>query len=240
MSNATSTFATPTATSPGSTFTSAPAISAETSSSPRSTFSTLLNLITGRPIDEGEGRSRRMQLMVTAGLLSLVFAAVWGMAAGSASPGFALALANIYKVPMIMLLAALFSVPAGLLALRISGADYRASDLVSSFVIGVFSGSLVLGVLSPLVALYYHTSAWAGPLLGMGSSFLALAVACGVFVRATLRRRRPDAEPASLALPTAVMVLMNAACLLQLVALASPIIPEATIFEGGVDTVISH
>ena len=34
--------------------------------------------------------------------------------------------------------------------------------------------------------------------------------------------------------------LMNAACLLQLVALASPILPEATIFEGGVDGVIAR
>lgn len=202
------------------------------------TFSTLLNLITGRPVDEGEGRSRRIQLMMTAGLLSLVFAAVWGLAVGSASLG--LAVANVYKVPMIMLLAALFSVPAGLLALRVSGADYRASDLLISFVTAVFSGSLVLGVLSPLVALYYHTSAWAGPFLGMGSSFLALGVAGFVFVRATLRRRKPQTEAGSLAVPTVVMVLMNAACLLQLVALASPILPEATIFEGGVDGVIAR
>ena len=176
--------------------------------------------------------------MITAGLLSLVFAAVWGLAVGSASLG--LALANVYKVPMIMLLAALFSVPAGLLALRVSGADYRASDLLTSFVTAVLSGSLVLGVLSPLVALYYHTSAWAGPFLGMGSSFLALGVAAFVFVRATLRRRRPGTEAGALAVPTVVMLLMNAACLLQLVALASPILPEATIFEGGVDGVIAR
>ncbi|MCA9649533.1 MAG: hypothetical protein H6712_27200 [Myxococcales bacterium] len=216
----------------------APSSTIPSASTPASTFSTLLALITGRPVDEGEGRSRRIQLMITAGLLSLVFAAVWGLAVGSASLG--LALANVYKVPMIMLLAALFSVPAGLLALRVSGADYRASDLLTSFVTAVLSGSLVLGVLSPLVALYYHTSAWAGPFLGMGSSFLALGVAAFVFVRATLRRRRPGTEAGALAVPTVVMLLMNAACLLQLVALASPILPEATIFEGGVDGVIAR
>jgi MFS family permease len=202
------------------------------------TFSTLLHLITGRPVEEGEGRARRIQLMMTAGLLSLLFAAVWGLAVGSASLG--LAVANIYKVPMIVLLAAMFSIPAGLLALRVSGADYRASDLLISFFTAVFSGSLVLGVLSPLVALYYHTSAWAGPFLGMGSAFIALGVAGFVFVRATLRRRKETTMPGSLALPTIVMVVMNAACLLQLVALASPILPEATIFEGGVDSVIAR
>ncbi|MCA9708109.1 MAG: hypothetical protein KDK70_19815 [Myxococcales bacterium] len=202
------------------------------------TFSTLLHLITGRPVDEGQGRARRIQLMVTAGLFSLVFAALWGLAVGSASIG--LALANIYKVPMIVLLAALFSIPAGLLALRVSGADYRASDLLISFFTAVFSGSLVLGVLSPLVALYYHTSAWAGPFLGMGSAFVALGVAGFVFVRATLRRRKQGEQTGSLALPTITMVVMNAACLLQLVALASPILPEATIFEGGVDGVIAR
>jgi len=202
------------------------------------TFSTLLHLITGRPVDEGEGRSRRIQLMITAGLLSLVFAALWGLAAGSASLG--LALANIYKVPMIMLLAALISIPAGLLALRVSGTDYRASDLLISFFTAVFSGSLVLGVLSPLVALYYHTSTWAGPFLSMGSAFLALGVSGFVFIRATHRRRKEGTQHQSLALPTVTMVVMNAACLLQLVALASPILPEATIFEGGVDGVIAR
>lgn len=203
-----------------------------------STFSTLLQLITGRRVDEAEGRARRIQLMMTAGLLSLLFAALWGLAVGSASLG--LAVANLYKVPMIVLLAALFSVPAGLLALRVSGADYRASDLMTAFVTAVFSGSLVLGVLSPLVALYYHTSAWAGPFLGMGSAFLALGTAGFVFVRGALRRRNATTQPAALALPAIVMVVMNAACLLQLVALASPILPEATIFEGGVDGVIAR
>lgn len=202
------------------------------------TFSTLLQLITGRPVDQAEGRARRIQLMMVAGLLSLVFAAVWGLAAGSAS--LELALANTYKVPMIMLLAALLSIPAGLLALRVSGAEYRVSDLLISFFVAVLSGSLVLGVLSPLVALYYHTSTWAGPFLSMGSAFLALGVAGFVFVRATVRRRKEGTDPGTLALPTATMVVMNAACLLQLVALASPILPEATIFEGGVDGVISR
>ncbi|MCH9684418.1 MAG: hypothetical protein K0V04_23490 [Deltaproteobacteria bacterium] len=203
-----------------------------------STFSTLLHMITGRPVEQGEGRARRSQLMLTAGLLSLVFVALWGLAVGSASLG--LAIANIYKVPMIILLSALCSAPAGLLALRISGADYRASDLMFSFVTAVFSGSLVMGVLAPVVALYYHTSAWAGPFLGMGSSFLALAVGGFVFVRATQRRRKVDTMPSSLTLPIVVMLVMNAACLLQLVALASPILPEATIFEGGVDGVIAR
>lgn len=203
-----------------------------------STFSTLLQLITGRRVDEAEGKSRRVQLMMTAGLLSLVFAALWGLAAGSSS--LSLAAANLYKVPMIVLLAAVFSVPAGLLALRVSGADYRASDLLISFFTAVFSGSLVLAVLSPLVALYYHTSAWAGPFLGMGSAFLALVVSGFVFVRATLRRRKETTAAGALALPAVVMVVMNAACLLQLVALASPILPEATIFEGGVDGVIAR
>lgn len=202
------------------------------------TLSTLLHLITGRPVEREEGKARRVQLMLTAGLLSLVFAALWGLAVGSASIG--LAVANIYKVPMIVLLAAIFSIPAGLLALRVSGVEYRASDLLISFFTAVLSGTLVLGVLSPLVALYYHTSAWAGPFLGMGSAFLALTVAGFVFVRGTLRRRKEGTLPGTLAMPTIVMVVMNAACLLQLVALASPILPEATIFEGGVDSVIAR
>lgn len=81
------------------------------------TFSTLLNLACGGALlEEDDGRARRMQLTMTAMLMSLAFAAIWGAAAGSRIP--ALALANLYKVPMVILLSSLSAVPAGMLWLE--------------------------------------------------------------------------------------------------------------------------
>jgi hypothetical protein len=110
-----------------------------------------------------------------------VFAAVWGLAAGSRSAG--LALANVYKVPMVVLLSCAFAAPAGLLAWRLSGTRVRGSDLALGFSGGVFGGTLVLAVFAPLIALYYHSSAWAGPVLGLGSVGLALLTGTIMFVR---------------------------------------------------------
>ena len=198
------------------------------------TLVTLLDIACGRPIPvEDSGRSRRMQLVVFALLASLVFAAVWGLAAGSRSAG--LALANVYKVPMVVLLSCAFAAPAGLLAWRLSGARVRGSDLALGFTGGVFGGTLVLAVLAPLVALYYHSSAWAGPLLGIGSIGLALLTGTIMFVRGVVRRLPPETKTRTVLLPVAVTLAMQLLTLVQLAALASPIFPERTVFGGGID-----
>ena len=205
--------------------------------SPMHTISTLLNLACGGALlDEDDGRARRMQLTMAALLLSLVFAAIWGAAAGSRSP--AIALGNLYKVPMVILLSSLSAVPAGMLAWRLSGAAMRGSDLLLSFATGIFCGTLVLASLSPLVGLYYHTSAWVGPALGIGSSFLALGVAMAVFLRGVIARTPSTASRFAMLLPSSVFVVFVVAALLQFIAIASPILPELTPFDGGIDRVL--
>ena len=200
-------------------------------------FKTLLDLACGRAIsDEDGGQARRLQLIIAGLLGSLVFAALWGLAAGSQAPG--LAAANLYKVPMVVLLSALAATPAGLLAWKLSGAQCRGSDLVISFVAAIFSGTLVMAVVSPLVALYYHSSTWAGPVLGMGSTFLALLVGTVIFIRGVFLRRPAATPRGALVLPVAVFVVMQAATLVQLVALAAPILPELTVFDGGIDRMV--
>lgn len=198
-------------------------------------MSDLLNLAIGRPVTNA-GPAARTQFTLAAALGALGFAALWGLAAGSAS--WALALGNAYKVPMVVLLSSLTAVPAGLLALRLTNVRYAGRDLLLSFATAVFSGALVLAVLAPLVGLYYNTSAWAGPYLGLGSAGIALVVAVTTFVRGTVARAEPDVARETLAIPIAVMVAMQLAALLQLVALASPILPETTIFDSGIDHVV--
>lgn len=199
-----------------------------------STLVTLIDIACGRPIPaEDSGKSRRLQLVVFALLASLVFAAMWGVAVGSRSAG--LAMANVYKVPMVVLMSCAFAAPAGLLAWRLSGTRVRGSDLALGFAGGVFGGTLVLAVLAPIVALYYHSSAWAGPLLGIGSALLALGTGTVMFVRGVVRRLEPGTKARSVFLPVTVTLGMQLLTLLQLAALASPILPERTPFSGGID-----
>jgi hypothetical protein len=198
------------------------------------TFVTILDIACGRPIPtQDSGRSRRLQLVIFAFLASLLFAGAWGLAAGSQATS--LAIANLYKVPMVVLLSSAFAAPAGLLAWRLSGTAIRGSDLALGFSGGVFGGTLVLAVLAPLVALYYHSSAWAGPVLGFGSALLALATGTVMFIRGTFRRLPTGTSKLAVLLPVVVTVAMQILTLVQLAAVAAPIFPESTPFSGGID-----
>ena len=88
---------------------------------------------------------------------------------------------------------------------------------------------------APLIALYYHSSAWAGPLLGIGSIGLALLTGTIMFVRGVVRRLPPETKTRTVLLPVAVTLAMQLLTLVQLAALASPIFPERTVFGGGID-----
>ena len=198
------------------------------------TFVTLLDIACGRPIPVHEsGPARRRELVVLALLVSLLFAGAWGAAAGSQAAG--LAIANIYKVPMIIALSSAFAAPAGLVAWRLSGAPIGGSDLALGFSGGILGGTLVLAVLAPLVALYYQSSAWAGPVLGLGSALLALATGTVMFVRGTLRRLPAGTSKLAVLLPVAVTLGMQILTLIQLAAVVAPIFPERTPFSGGID-----
>jgi hypothetical protein len=136
---------------------------------------------------------------------------------------------------MVVLLSCAFAAPAGLLAWRLSGAPIRGSDLALGFSGGVFGGTLVLAVFAPLVALYYHSSAWAGPVLGIGSAVLALVTGTVMFVRGTIRRLPAGTSKMAVLLPVAVTLAMQILTLVQLAAIAAPIFPERTPFSGGID-----
>ncbi|HEY6039006.1 MAG TPA: hypothetical protein VIV58_32210 [Kofleriaceae bacterium] len=163
----------------------------------------------------------------------LVLAAVWGVAVGSSS--LDLAVANLYKVPMVVLLSALTALPAGLVTLRLTNARLKGSELTGAFATSIFGGTLVLATLAPLVAIYYHTSAKAGVPLAIGSVFVALATASLLFGRAVARRMAGQPRAASL-LAVVILVALFLAALVQFVALASPIIGvHGTVLETGID-----
>jgi hypothetical protein len=202
------------------------------------TFTELFDLVTGRPIAAEEGHARRLQVGIRAILASIAFAGLFGLAVGSTDLG--LALGNLYKVPMVIVLSAICAIPGGLLAWKLTGSHGRASDLLLSLASANFAGTLVLGALAPLVALYYHTSGHMGGVLALIADFLALAVGLVTLVRATVARTSLSGGIAALPaqiLPVLVLVGFQFAALLQLVHVASPILPEVAPFDLGVDAV---
>jgi hypothetical protein len=183
-------------------------------------------------------RASQLVMTISAIVCALVLSSIWGVAAGSSST--ALAMANSYKVPMVIFLSALTALPAGLVALRLANAKLAAMDLITSFATSIFSGTLVLATLAPLVAIYYHTSSRVGVPLALGSVFVALGTATLLFSRAVKRKLGTESRIASL-IPVVILVVLFSAALMQYVALASPIIGHAgTVFDGGVDTVFGR
>ena len=181
-------------------------------------------------------RAQETMLTVIAIVAALLLAAFWGLAAGSASPE--LALADAYKVPMVILLSALTALPAGLVTLRLTNAKLAGTELAGAFASSIFGGTLVLATLAPLVAIYYHTSAKTGVPLALGSVFVALATASLLFARAVGRRMDGLEGRGGSRLAVIVLVAIFLAALLQFVAIASPIIGTHTAFEGGIDTTL--
>ncbi|MDP2305462.1 MAG: hypothetical protein Q8P18_05500 [Pseudomonadota bacterium] len=211
------------------------------------TFLELFNLAGGKPLSkEEEGGTRRAQIVVRATLASVVFAAIYGLAAGSTD--MALAVSNVYKLPMVILLSTVCSLPIGLLAWKLLGAPNRASDLLLGAAAGNFTASLVLAALAPIVALYYHTSGHLGGILAIAAGSIATLLGLWNTFRAVWTRRPAD-EPAhglngtamsllrapALLAPVGLMIVAQLASLVQFIHVASPILPEITVFDGGAD-----
>lgn len=200
------------------------------------TFSTILDLACGRGLDEEkQGPASKLSLGLSALLFSLIFASLWGAAAGSQIP--ALALANTYKVPSILLASVLSALPAGFLAWKLGSAPGRGVNLFLSSSIGVFGATLVLGATAPVLALYYHSSKWAGPILAQGSVILGTLAGIVLFIRALLTVSEKD-KRGRLALPVGVFTTTLLAALMQMIVIWSPMLPERTIYDEGIDAVV--
>lgn len=204
-------------------------------------LSQLMTLTCGGQLARPITRAHETMLAILALAAALACSAVWGIAAGSSSA--TLAIANAYKVPMVILLSAMTALPAGLVALRLTNATLTAMELAGSFARAMFGGTLVLATLAPIVAIYYHTSSRAGVPFALGSVFVALGTATLLFGRAVSRpvsvREHAGSETrgrAASLLAVVVLVTLFVAALLQYVAVASPIIGDVTRFDGGFDT----
>lgn len=194
-------------------------------------MSRLFELVGGRWPMEEQGNSQQLQMAIRAAVAAVIFAAIYGVAAGSTS--LALALGNAWKVPMVVLLSALTALPAGLLAFKVLGGEGQASQLVVSVAAGNFAATLVLAALSPLVALYYNSSAFWGAPLAMATVAAALVVGFFSAGRLMLRVKRTP----MMSVPFVVLCAVQLLALLQFTHIASPILPEKTVFDAGADAV---
>jgi hypothetical protein len=167
------------------------------------------------------------------GLGGLGLTAIWGLMAGAAAPR--LALANVYKVPMVVALSLLVALPGVLVARHLLRLYVAPLEIVSALVASVYRASLVLLGFAPLLGVYAYTSQGIAPLLAQGSALLALLYG-GVALRTELARL--DAPRWQLWSLGGVAGVTVALAMLQLVALATPVLTLPTVFGGGIEGVL--
>lgn len=199
---------------------------------PSSGIQQLVNTACGR-ISPSISPARALHIAIGSLLFALVLSALWGGAAGSHSA--VMAASSGLKVPLIVLLSTLSALPATLLALRLSDVPFATRRLFLSIASGVLAGALMLAALAPIVGVYYHTSAEIGAQLAVVSAFIALGVGGLIMVRNTLKQLPDGMQAKSVAIPLVVFVVVLLAAMLQFVALASPVLPVPSAFDGGID-----
>jgi Kef-type K+ transport system membrane component KefB len=179
-----------------------------------------------------ESRAGRLLLAVTAFLAALVCAGLWGLAAGSGSGR--VAVGNLFEVPMLLVVSSLAALPAGLLAFRLTARGGRSTDLLVAHASAIFAGSLVLALLAPIVALYQHSSAFAGPIVAFATAVIGVGVACAVLLRTlgklVAREKRRAFWPA-----VSLLLVLQLAALAQVASITAPVFPHRTAFGRGVD-----
>ncbi|MGM0557741.1 MAG: hypothetical protein ACQEVA_15260 [Myxococcota bacterium] len=199
-----------------------------------STIATMFEIAGGQQSDvEAHGPAQRGRLAGMTLLGAVVGAAVYGVSVGAAEP--MMALANLLKVPMVVVFSVVAALPSGLLAWKICGSQLRATDLLMSVASGSFTGALVLVAAAPLVALYYLTGSAFGAPLAIGAAVVAGVAGFFVFLRAAYNRLPEGARRREALIPVVVIGGIQLLAMLQLIGLASPILPELTPFSGGLD-----
>jgi len=164
--------------------------------------------------------------------LALAASAAWGAAA--ASSDLPLALCNLFKLPVIVLLSMLTALPLAIVLLRQLELGFSTRQLVLAHASATATAAIVLGAFAPLLGLYVRTSAHGALGLALISAAIALFSGGAVFLRKIRHLAAPGELGRSLAVASVILVAHGAAAL-QLVALATPILPVHTIFGAGID-----
>jgi hypothetical protein len=200
------------------------------------TFRDLLDLVSPRPAHAvaPPGPKRRLFLACSAGLSSMALAAVWGLSSNATS--WDAALGNAVKVPMLIVVSAVAALPLVMLLCKlVGGPGARASDLLVAHAVATFGGTLVLAALSPIVALYQHSSAWAGTGVALGSAVAGGVAGALLLVRAVRRLGGEAASRRAFLVPVCALVAVQLLAMSQLASVTSPVLAHRTAFGRGVD-----
>jgi hypothetical protein len=184
-------------------------------------------LFTGREfLQDPAAAGRRAGLATNAAIAALISASVYGVAAGASDPS--LALWNVFKLPAIVIVAALGAAPLMVLAWKVTAPRHRSIIDLFAMVAAAHLGALAtMAACAPLIGLYTWSSQWGG-LIAALAPLVAIPIGIGIAWRYALDADLPLA-------PVITGFVVWPVLLFQLVAVASPIIPDVTVFDGGVD-----
>jgi hypothetical protein len=191
------------------------------------------SLFIERSAETPETASGRLHDAARALLFALVAAGVWGFCASAAHFGHALG--NVYRVPLVILVSAVATLPAALLAWRALRVSSDLGVPIVAYAKATLHGALTLAAFAPLLAIYSFTTApGVVSALAVASALVALIVAGASFVRQLVGR--VPKERWALVIPVAlVCIVIEIAALPQLIAVMSPILPSPTALAGGVE-----
>lgn len=196
----------------------------------------LFVLLGPHPFSEADvSRARRLFLAALAFAAALALVALWGLAAGSTTGH--VAIENAISVPLLLLVSSAAALPAGLLVFRLTIHDARVADLVLAYSAATFGASLVLALLAPLVALYQYSSVWAGPAMASGSAVIGLVTGFAFLMRGLAKLSPAPALRRGMALPVGLVCALQIASVLQLAAIAPPVLPHRSVFGLGIDAI---
>ena len=200
-------------------------------------FLSLLELASPGPsLDDTGGavtptRAEQLVLACTGLLGAVGLAAIWGVAANSSAPH---AVLNALKVPMLVVVSGAASLPITALVWKLTaGRAAKTTSLLVAYSAAAFAGTLVLALLSPVVALYQHSSAFAGPWVALGSAVVGFVGAACVFVR--VLRKLGSREGFGQNLAVGLLLVIQLATLSQLASVLPPVFGQRTAFGRGVD-----
>ncbi len=180
-------------------------------------------------------RTQRTLLVVVSLLAAIALSAIWGLAATSTT--MSASLGNVIKIPTLLIGSGLAALPLVCVLWKLAGpTETRLSAMLLAYATSLFGGTLVLAVSAPLVAIYQHSSTWAGPRIALASAVVAV-VAFGFLFWRTLRRvAGPTVSLPKLALPAVALIVVQALALAQLASATTPVFRDRTSFGHGIDS----
>lgn len=178
--------------------------------------------------------SRHARTMTISGalLLAALLFGVWGVALNTTS--VSAALANFVKVPMLVFASGFAAVPLVVLLWKLFGPKgARGTALVMAYALALLGGGAVLAMVTPLVAIYQHSSTWFGMHVAVATAIAGCLATVWLLVR-VLRKLTYGSSRSAFG-PAFGLVFVQLAALSQLASVTSPVFNVRTPFGRGID-----